>query len=139
MEMRRTRWETLEGTEASRPVEGDDQTHEVDEDFVAHADTAASSRAEYSDSGEFRAPEGPDFGDETDEDAYDSRAAKAEGSDPVSLMQPFERLADLPPDFADAFEGFKLSILRHKSEGWQAISRDDVLGALDALKELAMQ
>ena len=35
-------------------------------------------------------------------------------------------------------DAFKLAILRHKAEGWQQISRSDVLASLDALKELAM-
>jgi hypothetical protein len=31
-----------------------------------------------------------------------------------------------------------LAILRHKLAGWQEISRDDLLGTLDAQKQLAM-
>jgi hypothetical protein len=37
----------------------------------------------------------------------------------------------------DAFESFKLAILRHKTSGWQDVSCDDVLHTLNALKALA--
>ena len=37
----------------------------------------------------------------------------------------------------DAFEAYKLCILRHKLAGWQDIARDDLLASLDALKQLA--
>ncbi|MEQ8847439.1 hypothetical protein [Botrimarina sp.] len=53
-------------------------------------------------------------------------------------VRPFKDLAALPDDVADAFEQFKLVILSHKLTGWEAISRDDLLGALEALKVLAM-
>ncbi len=43
---------------------------------------------------------------------------------------------DLPDDLAEAFDMFKLAILRHKTNGWEDISRDDVLASLDALKSL---
>ena len=36
----------------------------------------------------------------------------------------------------DAFESFKLSILRHKLAGWVDVAADDVLAALSALKQL---
>ena len=51
--------------------------------------------------------------------------------------RPFEDLASLPDDVVEAFENFKLAILRHKTDGWQTISQDDMLQTLDALKELA--
>jgi len=60
------------------------------------------------------------------------------GRDAVSFVRPFANLADLPEDLGEAFENYKLAILRQKSEGWQQISRDEVLGSLDALKELAL-
>ena len=39
-------------------------------------------------------------------------------------------LLDLPPDVAEAYEAFKLSILRHKQDGWTKISADDMAWAL---------
>ena len=53
-------------------------------------------------------------------------------------MRPFASLAELPADLADAFESFKLAILRHKLAGWSEVAREDVLGALDSLKGLAL-
>jgi hypothetical protein len=43
----------------------------------------------------------------------------------------------LPDDVAEAFESFKLAILRHKTQEWQEVSCADILAALDALKALA--
>ena len=44
----------------------------------------------------------------------------------------------MPDDMGEAYEALKLSIIRHKFAGWQQISRDDVLTAIDALRELAL-
>lgn len=140
-EMRRTRTETLgtvESTDVSQPA----VAAELDEDFVAettHGDSNPVNSAELLNGPPI--PEGPDFGDEdstpvTRHDAVVS--ADDEQRDSVAFVQPFEKLPELPPDFADAFDSLKLSILRHKSEGWQQITAEDVLGALDALKELAL-
>ncbi len=90
--------------------------------------------------------EGPDFGDDDDksdqgrsrqrEDAVDTGGNSA--GEAVAAVRPFENLADLPDDLAEAFEMFKLAILRHKTTGWEEISREDVMASLDALKELAL-
>ncbi len=53
-------------------------------------------------------------------------------------MRPFASLPPLPPDVNDAFEAYKLCILRHKMAGWQEISRDDMLASLESLKQLAL-
>lgn len=52
---------------------------------------------------------------------------------------PFARLPSLPPDVSDAFESFKLAILRHKLGHWRAVDLGDVLTVLDSLKEFAEQ
>lgn len=57
----------------------------------------------------------------------------------AAVVRPFASLPPLPPDVNDAFEAYKLCILRHKLAGWQEISRDDLLLSLDALKQLALQ
>jgi hypothetical protein len=56
----------------------------------------------------------------------------------VESPQPFAALPSLPADVSDAFEAFKLCILRHKLAGWGELSQSDVLAVLDALKELAL-
>lgn len=53
-------------------------------------------------------------------------------------VRPFANLPTLPPDVNDAFEAYKLCILRHRLDGWQEISRDDLLSSLDALRQLAL-
>jgi hypothetical protein len=65
------------------------------------------------------------------QDSYDSRIE-------VPIVRPFAALPSLPPDVNDAFEAYKLCILRHKLAGWDEISRDDLIWSLDALKELAL-
>jgi hypothetical protein len=63
---------------------------------------------------------------------------EGEAEDEIQFVRPFENLAELPEDLAEAFESFKLAILRHKTDDWRQISRDDVLASLDALKELVL-
>ena len=146
--MRRTRWETLGALPADRPREEDVVASEVDEDVDASVSGDESQKdrtpdgrhAHFDQEGPL--PEGPDFGDEEESD----RSARArhgstdleEPGGKVPTVRPFENLQELPADLADAFDAFKLAILRHKAEGWQQISREDVLGSLDALKELAL-
>ena len=83
--------------------------------------------------------EGPDFGDEpngktnrADDDVDDVAEATAPHS-----IRPFEAFQDLPDDVSDACNAFKIAIIRHKSEQWEEISREDMLGLFDALKQLA--
>ena len=57
---------------------------------------------------------------------------------PVELVRPFENLPELPDDLAEAFDGMKLAILRHKTDAWQQIPAADILRTLDALKALVL-
>ena len=139
--MRHQRWETLGSIEEGRPDERDVVTSELDEDFEPSPEVDPESRLspDYDDAAGPR-HDGPDFGEDESEDHDDSGAAiyTAEGADrAIDFVKPFENMGDLPDDLAEAFENFKLSILRHKSDDWNQISQEDVLGCLDALKELA--
>ena len=49
-------------------------------------------------------------------------------------VRPFEKLPELPSDLTDAFEGLKLAVLRHKTDGWREVSCSNVLACLDAMK-----
>jgi len=60
---------------------------------------------------------------------------KREAKEPV---RPFAELPRLPDDVAEAFEAFKLVILRHKTARFKEISQADLIATLDALKELAL-
>ncbi|MEQ8785850.1 MAG: hypothetical protein RIC55_06105 [Pirellulaceae bacterium] len=146
-QMRRTRWETMGSDAAAEPREGEVVASELDEDFepALNQDPAARSRSD--ESGEaVSGPrhDGPDFGDEDDSEggargSGDGASIYSDDNEPtVEFVRPFENLADLPDDMAEAFESFKLAILRHKADDWKEISRDDVLASLDALKELAL-
>jgi hypothetical protein len=139
-EMRRQRWEALGAVAAERPRDEDIVTAEQDEDFDPALNREFGNR-QLADAAGGPLPEGPDFGDETTSSRERDGAAIFADEPPgeaASLMRPFENLADLPNDLADAFERFKLALLRHKSEHWREISCEDVLAALDALKELAV-
>jgi hypothetical protein len=135
--MRRMRWEALGAVEADRPQEQDIVATEPEEDFTRTADSfdEASAGPRY---------DGPDFGDDAppspaplcDAEHEPTAPLDAEGS--VTAVRPFADLPSLPDDVTDAFEQFKLVILRHKAEGWEAISRDDLVATLEALKLLAL-
>lgn len=151
-QMRRQRWEATGAVAEDEPKDEDVVSQETDEDF--HGDDPQTPQAQerlvVSDDefvAEARSPAGPDFGDEDDvpkrSEAHDDSDSGAsiyadEQAEAVPFVRPFENLAELPTDLSDAFEAFKLAILRHKTDDWQQISRDDVLASLDALKELAL-
>jgi hypothetical protein len=140
--MRRTRGETLGLVQADQPREAEVSATDVDDDFDPLTDDVRSGpneRVHYDDDG-MPIPEGPDFGDD-EETATSSHGTVSDGENDREVVQhvrPFENLQELPPDLADAFDAFKLAILRHKAEGWLQIRCDDVLASLDALKELAL-
>lgn len=138
--MRRTRWETLGSLPDQKPKSEDVVASETDEDFEPARNEAPSTITGRYD--EVRGPnldEGPDFGD----DAQGSARAVGEmqvpsGDTAEAPVRPFADLPPLPDDVADAFEQFKLVILRHKAERWSDISRDDLLACLESLKQLAL-
>lgn len=140
--MRRTRWETLGAVPENQPNDEDLVSGELDEDLDESSDsprTRASSDRAHFDAG-VPIPEGPDFGE--DEVTGGSRAhgatAESEEREVIQRVRPFENLQELPADLAEAFDAFKLAILRHKTEGWLQIRCEDILASLDALKELAL-
>jgi hypothetical protein len=147
-EMRRHRWETLGAIESGRPSDDEIVSGEMDEDFdsiaegtlrVAEGTQPESSSAEKNSrtdqAAESVADRGPpgEWGEE-----IPSAVDDAEDSPKPAARRPFAHLVELPDDLSEAFETFKLAIVRHKLAGWQAVSREDVLTALDALRELAL-
>jgi hypothetical protein len=140
-QMRNQRWETLGKPPELQPRKQDIVAADLDEDVVLDF-SAAEPRALAAKSGAVRDPGGdesfgPDFGDESTTRAL-PLADTASAPETGQRVKPFAQLAELPEDLATAFESFKLAILRHKSDGWQEVPRDDVLATLDALKELAL-
>ncbi len=151
-QMRRQRWEVLGADESQKPRDEDVVTGELDEDFepaLAQEPISKTVKGSVEEVAAGPRPEGPDFGGEEQSSTRrrNSKEDDADGSsiysgdraeETVPFVRPFEKLAELPDDLAEAFEAFKLAILRHKADDWQQISRDDVLASLDALKELAL-
>jgi len=143
-QMRGQRWETLGG---ERPSDLEVVLTEIDED-VETTDVAVS-----------RAP-GRDDTEEATAGHLESRDLPVEGEDdrlaagwPVAdvavsdggeiapeqaVERPFQHVAPLPGDLAEAMESFKMAILRHKLAGWRHVTAQDVVSALDALRALAL-
>jgi hypothetical protein len=139
--MRRTRWETLGSLPEQTPRPEDVVASETDEDFEpARNETPSTITGQYD---EVRGPnlgEGPDFGDGDvgSPGAVREMTVPADYAAADAPVRPFADLPPLPDDVADAFEQFKLIILRHKAERWSDISRDDMVACLDSLKQLAL-
>lgn len=58
-------------------------------------------------------------------------------SEPRSAQQ-INDISSLPEDLVDAFEAFKMAILRYRAEPWQTCALEDVTNVLMSLHELAM-
>jgi len=150
-QMRSSRWLAMGAPDEMRPRDADIVTAELDEDFQETAQATAEivDPAERATSPQGTTgpdySEGPDFGDESatyDEAAgegvpFDVDAATYPGEPSAPPARPFENLPELPPDLAEAFENFKLAILRHKVSNWIDVPRDAVLDTLEALRQFA--
>jgi hypothetical protein len=144
-QMRRQRWEAMGALPDEQPRDQEIIVADTDEDCdpALDRDDAVARRTAEPDAASGPLPEGPDFGDEGlafrgDSGVEPLGGAEAASDEAIQFVRPFENLAELPEDLAEAFEGFKLAILRHKTESWRQISRGDVLASLDALKELVV-
>jgi hypothetical protein len=146
-EMREQRWEAMGGADAREAGHDDSLAAPWDEDADANDPPDVPSATMET----VRAPGGGSSAAEEDEDGYDRSQfdddddRAAEGSErraaPTATderEQPFINLPPLPSDVNDAFEAYKLCILRHKLSGWQEIPRDDLLLSLESLKRLAL-
>jgi hypothetical protein len=135
-QMRQQRWETLGALAEERPSDDEIIVAETDEDAAPltqddHADAPFDDDAH-------EAAAGPDSMVAADGFPETSPDDTAEDDAVAAPVRPFAALGELPDDLAEAFESYKLAILRHKLAGWQQVSRDDVLASLDALKQLAL-
>jgi len=144
-QMRQQRWEALGAVDKDLPRDVDIITAELNEDFEPIADDLSADTLvvpTHEEVHEVSAPAGSAV-----DDLYESEMASGDGAtvfsdepkeEMVPFIRPFENLDAFPEDVSESFESFKLVILRHKSEGWREMTRDDLLAALDALKELAL-
>jgi hypothetical protein len=51
---------------------------------------------------------------------------------------PQARLPELPADMMEAFDSFKLAIIRESLDGWQHVRADDVLQFLWVLQQIVI-
>jgi hypothetical protein len=146
-QMRHQRWDAMGAVAEEQPRDDEIVTNELDEDFEPATNEPPATR-EMSTTADVQlgpSEEGADFGDADDErlpdtSRNDGASVYAEdlGASTVEFVRPFADLQELPEDLAEAFEAFKLAILHHKMNHWEAISREDVLSSLEALKQLAL-
>ena len=151
-QMRKQRWEANGGDPSEKPDAKDVVTAEVDEDFGDEAvDSLVASSVETIENLDKKsdAPGGSstdaehmpfDKEDVDTAEAGDGEEGLGDESEEVAEkaapVRPFAEIPELPDDLADAFDSFKLAILRHKVAEWAEIERDDVLVVLDSLKQL---
>ncbi|MDG1875364.1 MAG: hypothetical protein P8J27_15735 [Mariniblastus sp.] len=140
--MRQQRWETL-GKVGDAPDDGEIvRTEAVEEtQSMALSENTRSNDRDYIDG---PVHEGPDWGDDSpssgksksDEQSDQKVESEAEPVKPHAV-RPFESFTDLPGDIEDLANSFKVAIIRHKAQEWDEISQEDMVGLLDALKQLA--
>lgn len=144
--MRAARWEAVGAPDGVKPEDEEILEGEIDGeayDAISEQSSEAAPVSYEADSESTKAEK--DSSDDSDDDDSDddSQASESYEEDSVKAesaarIRPFENLAELPEDVADAFEQFKLVILSHKLTGWEQISRDNMVASLDSLKALAM-
>mgnify|MGYP007073178124 CR=1 FL=1 len=117
------------GTEDAAPLVLDDNTVPLESPAAASA-SSAGVESEGSAAVDF-------LGDVITEGLDQASLTEGDADLGVAAVQ-LVNLDELPDDLRDAFESFKLAILRHKMSGWREIAVAEVLTALDALKQLAL-
>lgn len=153
--MRNRRWETLGQLEEHRPRPEDVVSAEVDEDFAAGQQAVASNVSAVKPVGDEAAPASDDgdprearessaFSGELREVSAQSTAtplpsaAKPTAAAGEEPKRHFEELPELPEDVLEAFEQFKLLIVRHRANQWRDIPAEQLCDVLESLKQLAL-
>jgi hypothetical protein len=140
--MRQHRWETLGKVSDQQPHDSDIVSSELNEETQS---LELSENKRQNDQDYIAGPvhEGPDFGDEGG--SVPSGKSSSDFSDDTSSPQnsaanirPFESFTNLPDDIDEVTNAFKVAIIRHKAAEWEEISKEDMVGVLDALKQLAL-
>ena len=144
-EMRHQRWEANGGSIDEQPADDDASLAPPWDEDAEPQD--ASGEVVSGTLSTVASPARTDADESDDEEGYDrtqfddetGAAQDGDAESPrVEPIRPFADLPSLPADVNDAFEAYKLCILRHKLAGWQEISRDDLLSSLEALQQLAL-
>jgi hypothetical protein len=133
--MRYKRWETRGAVADQEPA---DDAHEIpwDDDSEPAEASAEVTRGTLGVVSDVEVP--ADRDNAGDEPAHEAGVAYEASEPRAAAVAPFASLPLLPPDVNDAFEAYKLCILRHKLAGWQEISRDAMIFSLEALVQLAL-
>ena len=147
-DMRYTRAETLGMSANGQSIE-DETGAELDEDgelagesFPAVEPSVDLVRS--TEPADERLKSSPWDGDSNSDDEHARASAgewDGEGPDEAVAaepVRPFAHLASLPADVSEAFEAFKLCIVKHRLAGWAEIAQADMLAALNALRALAL-
>lgn len=145
-EMRRQRSETRGAAEGQGNDEAELAGDSPDEDFAPPPFDLAETNSKATPAGSTREADNDADSDNGHRATAAERSAKTDSEgESQSVAEkaaarpaPFADLAELPEDLGEAFESFKLAIVRHRLAGWHEAARDDVLAALDALRELAL-
>lgn len=147
--MRGQRWEALGAPDDQRPRDEDIIVAELDEDAPRHEDPLVDSLdgepsiVQASDAEEWEPSDDMPSEDNCDESADslpsdasgDVATANEPGGEP---SRPFEDVPELPQDLTEAVESMKICIIRHRAAGWKDVYCDDILAALNALRQLAL-
>jgi len=140
--MREQRWNAIGAPPELKPRDEDIITSELDEDLTPGGEPSPDAPVGES-QGEVRAADG----DEASEAGLDDPAApptdpSAQADDATSPepvpSRPFEHVGPLPPDLDEAVESLKLAILNHKIDNWREITREQMLGVIEALRQLVL-
>lgn len=137
--MRQQRWETL-GKVGDPPASADVVASESAEETQS---LALSENTRNNDRDYIEGPvhEGPDWGDDKQpagqKASTDTAEMEVEEPPQPHAIRPFESFTELPDDVMEAASAFKVAIIRHKADQWSEMEKDDMIGLLDALKQLA--
>ncbi|TWT96541.1 hypothetical protein Pla100_30240 [Neorhodopirellula pilleata] len=151
--MREQRWKANGELESERPNGSQIIEVDLDEDTpdlgTAPAQGGTNTRDYDGDTAGVAAGpayEPPDFGDESElaalpegnhmNDANQSDEGGIATEPPMSPLQPFAGLPELPDDMADVIESLKLTVLRHKSAGFAEVKADTIRRYLEAVAML---
>ncbi len=142
-QMRRQRWETLGSIPAEEPREDQVVASELDEDapldtpddpIVAEGVRKVDDYDRQTTTDTEREVE---LSADDDNQSTDFGTGALETRDnPTRVVRPFAELPELPADVDEAFESYKLSILRHRLDGWTEISQADMVASLQSLIQL---
>lgn len=114
------------------PAQGGSSTRDYDGDTAGMASGPAYEPPDFGDEAELAAlPEGNHMNDANGADGNGGLAVAENGT--RSSLQPFAGLPALPDDLSDVIESLKLSILRHKTTGFEDVSADVIRRYLDAV------